>query len=203
MAVAYPTSMPSTPGVTKSKFGLRTNVDVFESKFTGTVQTRERQGARWVGEYSVVQMTRAQAAAWTAFLTSLNGPAGTFYGFDPDAKTPLGVGTGSPLVKGASQTGTTLLTDGWTADQAIIMQAGDYFEVASRLYMVITNAASDGSGDATLQISPQLRESPTNNAVITVSNPKVKMRLLTNNESRWDSNEMSLYGINFVGVESL
>jgi hypothetical protein len=97
----------------------------------------------------------------------------------------------TPLVDGASQTGSTISTDGW-ASGAATLNKGDIFTIAGvnsvnplsysstgRLQQfVVTATTSDSSGDmATLPISPSIitsgqlqtvDASPANNAVITV-----------------------------------
>ena len=71
---------------------------------------------------------------------------------------------GTPLVNGASQTGTSLIVDGITG----IPQAGDVFKIAGvdLVYTVVTDA-SVSSGAATLSINPALDSSPADDAVIT------------------------------------
>jgi hypothetical protein len=91
---------------------------------------------------------------------------------------PLG---GTPLVNGAAQqttyatskdTGTqTLVTDGWTASAAARVKAGDVFTIANvydvnpitkvtlphlKQFTVVSDASSDGSGNATLTIAPAM-----------------------------------------------
>jgi hypothetical protein len=77
---------------------------------------------------------------------------------------------GTPLVNGVTASGaTTLVTDGWTAAAANRVKAGDVFTLASvykvnpitkqstgvlQQFVVTADAASDGSGNATLSISP-------------------------------------------------
>lgn len=91
---------------------------------------------------------------------------------------PLG---GTPLVNGGAQgvtyatvkdTGTqSLITDGWTASAAARVKAGDVFTIAGvydvnpvtkatlphlKMFTVVADASSDGSGNATLTISPPI-----------------------------------------------
>ena len=61
-------------------------------------------------------------------------------------------------------------------------------------------AASNGGGVATLEIWPELRSSPANNAAITVDSPKGLFRLSTN-EVDWSINEASIFGLTFPAVE--
>lgn len=103
---------------------------------------------------------------------------------------PLG---GTPLVNGASQTGTSLVTDGWTAAASNRLKEGDVFTIGDdvfgvnprsrqstgqlRQFVVTADADSDGSGNATLSISPEIitsgayqtvTKSPDDNDAITV-----------------------------------
>lgn len=112
---------------------------------------------------------------------------------------PLG---GTPLVNGAAQnvtyasvksTGTqNLITDGWTAAAASRVKAGDVFTIAGvydvnpvtkatlphlKQFVVVADASSDASGNATLSIAPAIVSSgafqnvsaaPADNAAITM-----------------------------------
>lgn len=200
MAISYPVTMPTTPGFVSSRFLLRSNTTVFASPLSQVEQVLERQGARWAGEYVLPPMKRAVAANWVAFLVSLRGRRGTFYGFDPDAKTLLGTATGTILVNGASQTGNTLAVDGISASGTILK--GTYIQVGVYLYMVVEDATANGSGEATLSIEPGLRTSPANNDGVTVTNPKCIMRLAEDQVS-WDANRASVFGIQFTAIEAL
>jgi len=205
MTIAYPLTMPATPGFVASRFGLSSNVAVFESSLTRAVQTLERPGALWLAEYTLPPMRRASAAVWVALLVALRGRRGTVKGFDPDAKTPRGVATGTPLVNGASQTGNALITDGWTVSVTGIVKAGDFLSLAApaqRLYMVVEDANSNASGQATLSIEPALREAPTDNAVLTLTNPFGLFRLAAN-EVGWDGDRISNFGLTFQLTEAL
>lgn len=205
MAIAYPLTMPATPGFRASRFRLARRTTVFESQFTGHVQTLERQGATWALEYALPPMLRSSAAVWLAFLVALRGRVGTFKGFDPDARTPRGVATGAPLVKGAGQTGTTVTTDGWTPSVTGILKAGDYVSLAlpvQRLHQVVEDANSDGAGNATLAIEPALRESPNDNAVLTTTNPWTLFRLVSD-EAAWDADMLGVFGMTFQAIEAL
>ena len=205
MAVTYPLTMPGTPGFRASRFALTSNVAVFASALTGVEQVLERDGTRWMAEYSLPPMLRSAAAAWIAFLVSFRGRRGFFKGFDPDAKTPRGVATGTPLVNGASQTGNALATDGWTINITGILKAGDYLSLAlpqQRLYQVVEDANSNASGQATLSIEPHLREAPNDNAALTVTNPFGHFRLLAN-EVGWNADEVSVFGLSFAAAEAL
>lgn len=150
-------------------------------------------------------MGRDAAEAWVAALVSLNGLEGSFLLGDTANTIPRGTATGTPLVKGGSQTGYDLVTDGWTAGVTGIMKAGDWLQLgsgsSSRLYKVMADANSNGSGEATLTLWPKLRSSPADNAAITISSPKGRFMLAQDIE--WSIDEAKVYGLSFLAVEDL
>lgn len=80
-----------------------------------------------------------------------------------------GAGGGTPVVNGASQTGTSLDTDGWPVSTTGVMKAGDVFTIAGdkTVYRVHTDADSDAGGAATINFIPALRSSPADGAALT------------------------------------
>lgn len=87
---------------------------------------------------------------------------------------------GTPLVNGASQVGSSLVTDGWTAAAANRLKAGDVFTLPSvfavnpvtkestgrlQQFVVTADAASDGAGAATISIYPSIITSGTTQTV--------------------------------------
>lgn len=199
-------SMPTSPWIRAVEFGLRSNTLSFAASLTPMVQTYARVGARWFGTYELPPMRRPDAEGWIAFLTALNGRAGRFYGGDPSARTPRGVATGTPVVAGASQTGTSLSTSGWTGGVTGILKTGDYVAWATptghrELHKLTADATSAAGGTATLAIAPDIRESPANGATVIVQSATCIMRLLTNEEAAWDVDEALIFGIKFSGEE--
>ena len=116
-----------------------------------------------------------------------------------------GVGTGTPLVDGASQTGSSLLTDGWGNTVTNSVRAGDAIKIAgdNAVYIVTADANSDGAGHVTIPISPPLRTSPADNADLTITN--VKFRATITNRSRFESSLAPQYyaGLSYDVVEVL
>ena len=204
MAISYPLTMPSTPAIRRARFELVSNNAIFQKPLNKVAQTLERDGALWRAMFTLPSMTRAGGGAeWAAFLTSLRGPVGTFYGYDPLATAARGTAPGTPLVNGGSQTGNTLDTKGWTATQSGILLPGDYIQVNDRFHMVVETAASDGAGLSTVSIEPKLRESPAADAPITTAAPKCIMRL-ESNVAGWDELiGQEFDGFAFAAVEVL
>jgi hypothetical protein len=181
-------------------------VGIAASPFTGQQQVYRHQGQIWEAEVSLPPMKRDEAEQVAAFLLKMNGQYGTFLLGDPANAAPRGVGTGTPLVNGGSQTGDGLLTDGWTANTTGILKAGDWIQLgsgsATRLYKVLDDVNSDSGGNASLTIWPNLRSSPADNAQITVLAPKGQWRL-SSNDIQYSIDNASIYGITFACVEAL
>ncbi len=202
MAISYPLNMPSSPEFRNIRISAVNTVSESRSPFSGVSQTQAHTGSWWEFDVELPPMTRANAEAWLAFLVSLKGLTGTFYIGDPDGETARGIATGTPLVNGADQTGGTLITDGWTASQTGILKAGDYIQIGDYMYKILQDADSDGSGNATFDIWPNLRSSPANDAAITVSSCVTRCRLVSN-ITGWSANDLRHYGISFVCREAL
>jgi len=100
---------------------------------------------------------------------------------------------GTPQVNGANQTGSQLITNGWTAAAANRVKAGDVFTIANVFkvnpqnrqastdlcqFVATADAASDGAGNVTIQISPPITvagafqtvdSTPANGAALTLA----------------------------------
>ena len=205
MAISYPLSLPNS-NIARIRMVANDVVGISQSPFTAAQQVYRYTGQFWEADITLPPMKRADAEYWISFLMKLNGPYGTFLLGDPNGQTARGVATGTPVVNGANQTGNELITDGWTTSTTGILKAGDYIQLGSgstsRLYKVLDDVNSDGSGNATLTVWPDLRTAPADNATITVSNPKGLFRL-NSSQTSWDISEASIYGMTFGAREAL
>jgi hypothetical protein len=203
MAITYPLSLPDVTSYRSARMTARTVVGVTRSPFTGAQQVQKHQGQWWEFEAALVPMARVNAEGWIAFLLSLNGMQGTFLLGDPLGSTARGIGTGTPLVNGGSQTGSSLITDGWTASQTGILKAGDYFQLgtgsSSKLYKVLADANSDGSGNATFDIFPEINTAVADNSALTISSARGVFRLATN-EMGFEFKQAQQYGLAFSAI---
>lgn len=202
MALSYPIAFPTTVNTKHIKWNAQSLVAMSTSPFTGTQEVVSHQGKWFEIDITLPVMTRAQAEDFVGFLLAMNGSRGTFTFGDPDGTTPRGTALGTPLVNGGSQTGTTLITDGWTISQANLLKRGDWIQLGSYAYKIVQDASSDGSGNATLEIFPNLRSSPSNNAAITISNTTSLWRL-TNNQVQWDIDDLTHYNVTISAREAL
>ncbi len=200
MPFTYPLTPPATPKPRAMHLMGKAVVAHSRSPFTGDGDVQVHAGQWWEMEITLPAMVRADAEAWNAFLLKLNGKEGTFLIGDRSSDAPRGSAGGTPLVKGASQTGHDLNTDGWPVSQTGVLLAGDYIGLGAaataRLYKVLDDADSDGAGDATLTLWPEITAaaSPADNAVI-VTAAAVGLFRLSSNEMPWDVNEALHYAV--------
>ena len=193
-------TIPTTVGFSSVEFGLENNNQVFESPLSNSIQVSELTGARWYATFNLPPMKKENSLEYIGFLQRLQGRVHSFFGFDANHRSPSGTIAGSTLlVNGASQTGTSLILDGAQASTTVL-KAGDFFSVNSELKMVTVDATSDGAGDVTVNFVPGLRSSPSDNAVITTTNPVCTMKL-TGDSTTYSINTAGIYGISFSGLE--
>jgi len=202
MTISYPLTFPTSPKPKLATVTARTIVGTSESNFTYSTQKQVHSGQRWEMDLVMPTMTDAEAGQWLGFLLSLNGVEGTVMVPEPDRTSTQGVGTGTPKIDGGGQTGSNIETKLWTASTTGILLAGDLIQIGNYMYMVLVDVDSDGSGDATLDIFPNLRTSPTDSDDIVVSDCKTLMRLASN-EMKWSTDKLKMYGLTMVFVEEI
>jgi hypothetical protein len=181
-------------------------VGMSASPFTGQQQVYKHPGQWWEAEITFPPMKRKDAEEVAAFLLKLNGRFGTFLMGDPVNTQPRGVGTGLPVVNGGGQTGNQLATNGWTPNVTNILRAGDWVQLgtgsATRLYKVLDDVNSNASGEATLTLFPDLRQSPNNDDTLFLNAPKGQWRLSTN-DIDYTIQTGQFYGITLACMEAL
>jgi hypothetical protein len=174
-------------------------VAVSVSGFTGQTQSYDWQASWWEGQISFPQMSRYDADAWSAFILQCRGQSNAFMFGDPKAVLPKGSALGSPVVNGGSQFGYSLNTRGWQANAISILLPGDYIQIGYRLYKVLNPVNTDGSGNATLAIWPNLRDMPVDGTTIQIKNCKGLFSLKTNSGNKFSVN-VGLYGLTGIAI---
>lgn len=202
MAISFPIFFPFSH-FSRMNIGYITSSSISRNPFTYDMQVQEYQGQTWTLEATLAPMTRAQAEAWQGFLLALKGQVGTFMLGDPFGKSPQGVAGGVPIIRGANQTGESLLTDGWTPATEDILKAGDFIALGPRLYKLKQDADSDAEGIATLEIFPRLRESPADDELIITEETQGIWRLSGNQVEVYAGGADRSYSISFQAVEAL
>jgi hypothetical protein len=194
-----PTLERSKPSL--MRFSLLHNTQTFESPLNRTTQTLELPGARWYAEIEWPNLSEADARAMKAFFAALHGAAGRFYLGDLSHTSPSGTALGAPLVKGSSQTGSTLVTDGWTPNQSALLLPGDYIGVNGELKIITASCASNANGESTIIFAPSLRSAPADNAAITVSAPTCTMRLKDDEQDQVQFDPERRPTVRLTGIE--
>lgn len=202
MAISYPLSLPTVKSAARISLSATTAVVISRSPSSYAQQVQKFSGQMWRAEVTLPAMAREDAEQFISFLLKLNGKEGTFLLGDLSAKTPRGTAGGTPLVNGANQTGQTLVTDGWSNSQTVL-KAGDYIQIGQRLYKVLDDVTSDGSGNATFSIWPRLRESPSDNATIITSNCVGLFRLADSDYQILSASADKIYSVSFSAEEAI
>ena len=204
MAINYPLNLPAVTGFKKIEFSYLTSVGITRSPFTFQQQVQKFPGQLWGVEIELPKMTSAQSAEWEAFILKLNGQQGTFLVGDPLREEPRGSALGSPIVNGIAQLGNSLDTTGWTPNEFELLLPGDLIQLPNnRLHQVLNTVDSDGSGDATIDIWPSLRESPTDGSTIITVNPQGIFRLNDNADTLRAVNTNRTMTTKFSATEAL
>lgn len=205
MAINYPLSLPTTTGLAQITFSARNTVGVSQSPFTMKQQVQKHQGQRWEAQVTLPPLSRAEAEEWISFLLKLNGTFGTFFMGDPAGAIARGAGASlsdTLLINGANQTGNTLNLDGATASTSNYARAGDYLQVGSQLFKVLSDADSNASGELSLDVWPDIRVSPSDNAGVIGQNTVAIFRLASN-QTDFSINSAKIYGLSFAAIEAL
>jgi hypothetical protein len=204
MAFSYPLTISSTwVGFENFVLKQRQVTAMSQSPFTFKQQIIRHPGMAWAASLSIAQVNKELAMPWISFLGKLRGRYGTFLLTPPNGATARGVaGTapGTPLVKGAGQIGDTLIFDGAGTSVTNYLRAGDYLQIgtgaSSRLYMVMDDESSDGTGTITCQVWPDIVVAPADNAAIVVTSPKGAFRLASD-EVAWSEDNTGKFKIAF------
>lgn len=129
------------------------------------------QDDRWQFRFDYVTQKRVDVAALLGEIAAQRGGTGRFGAYDPDFPVPLTGVTTTGLVNGASQTGMSLVTDGWPINTMIARASDTIFipRVSSsycQMFTLTADATSNGTGQVTFALDAPLRGSPADNAVI-------------------------------------
>jgi hypothetical protein len=156
---------------------LTSNGSSFTSPWTGQTQTVRYPGSAWKAQLTLSNLDDYESREVEVILVQLDGMAGRiklrdFGRFAQPVK-------GTPRINGAGQKGVSVNTDGWTPSTKVLSK-GDYITIADELKLVTADVTSNASGAATVPFGPQLRNSPSDDLVIEVSNPYGIFRLEKN-----------------------
>ena len=110
MTETYPIDPPSREVYTSVGQQPQDYLSANEGLFTGAPHPYDQAMQSWVFQCGFVKMRPREAGQWKGFFRRLRPPYGTMNWGDPRRRSPRGTGTGTPLVKGASQSGIVNVT---------------------------------------------------------------------------------------------
>jgi hypothetical protein len=210
LGISYPITPPAISGIGPQDFTI-TEVNVVgetESPFTLGQQIQQWPGQQLQIEVNLPPLVMSEAEQWLGFLGSLLGMVGTFLMGDYLRATPQGAMSGSPVVSGSNPSGLNVLNlRGATASVVSWAIAGDYIQVTAsgqpqRIYKVLQNAPSDGSGNVVLNLFPNIRETLSDGTAIITTNCKGTFRL-QGNSTNWKVDRNKMYTISFKAKEAI
>lgn len=143
-------------------------------------QVRSGNAQQWSFKLNWENLDRLEAGVLAAFINRQRGQYGAFELHLPgDFKNSAANPTGVPLLQVDTAAGVEYLsTMGWAAG-ALVLKAGDFLRLSSgtKLYQVVADVVSDGSGAATVPIFPQLYAPAADSTSLIVNNITMLSRL--------------------------
>jgi hypothetical protein len=179
------------PGVTAPssiEWNPQEKVGEVDATFGFQSQVWDWMQSMWMGQVSFPPMTRYNSDAWRSFILEARGGVNAFMLGDPKAKSPKGCALGSPVLTTSGQTGYSITTTGWQVNTVGLLYFGDYIQIGNRLYSVTDTVTSDGSGNATLTLWPNLRDQPPASTAIITRKCKGLFRLATSTGNKFSTN---------------
>jgi len=165
-------TFPSSPAPRDVAISSNQNT-IVTTTASGRRQARQIDGQRFRLRIRFPVMTRAEFAPINAFIMKQRSQMESFQYVPPTIDDSLGVASGVISVNGAVSAGATSCSiDGMANSTSGVFKAGDYFRFTgqNKVYMVVADVNSNGSGAGTLTFEPPLRANVADNAVLIYSN---------------------------------
>lgn len=164
-------TLPTSPPPASMGIALVSAGNVLTPAFGGDEQEIKRKGTRYALTYQMPPMTYLTSMGWDDLMAE--GDTVLMKVFQPGFFTG---NPGTPLVKGASQSGTSLIIDGLTPGH--VLSKGQFVSVVTSsqrfLYRLAASVTADGTGEATLTLRTMLRRSPADNDVVEIAQPMIE-----------------------------
>jgi len=161
-------ALPTSPEFNALSFQEEVNTLISVSD-SGRRFARQIDNQRWKFTCRYVNLSRVEFAPIFAFITKQRGSKETFTITPPNLKNALGSETTTISVNGSHTAGdTTIAIDGFNADSAGSLKAGDFLKFAShtKVYQVVSDV-TPSSNAATVTIEPPLIEALANDSTVT------------------------------------
>lgn len=165
-------TFPSSPAPRDVAISTNQNT-IVTTTASGRRQARQIDGQKFRLRLRFPVMTRSEFAPILAFIMKQRSQMESFQYTPPSVDDALGVASGVISVNGAISAGvTSVAIDGMANSTSGVFKAGDFFRFTgqSKVYMVVDDVSSNGSGQGTLTFEPPLRSNVADNAVLIYSN---------------------------------
>ena len=165
-------TFPASPVASSASISSQQNT-IVSTTTSGRRQARQIDGQRFRMTISFPPMSRAEFAPINAFIMKQRSQLESFTYSPPTVSTTLGVATGVIRNDGIVSAGATSCTiDGMANSTSGVFKAGDYFRFTgqTKVYMIVADVSSNGSGSGTLTFEPPLRTAVADNTILIYSN---------------------------------
>ena len=165
-------TFPSSPAPSSVSISSNQNT-IVSTTSSGRRQARQIDGQRFRLTAKFPVMSRTEFAPILAFIVKQRSQVESFQFVPPTLDDALGVASGVIRVNGAILAGvTSVAIDGMANSTNGIFKAGDFFRFTgqTKVYMVMADVNSNGSGQGTLTFEPPLRSNVSDNAILIYSN---------------------------------
>jgi len=164
-------TFPASPVASSASISSQQNT-IVSTTTSGRRQARQIDGQRFRMTISFPPMSRAEFAPINAFIMKQRSQLESFTYSPPTVSTTLGVATGVIRNDGIISAGATSCTiDGMANSTSGVFKAGDYFRFTgqTKVYMIVADVSSNGSGSGTLTFEPPLRTAVADNTILIYS----------------------------------
>lgn len=164
-------TLPTSPTPASMGIALVSAKNTLSPAFGGDEQDIQRKGSRYALTFAMPPMTYLTSMDWDDLMAEGDTVLMRVFqpGFDPGAP-------GTPLVNGASQSGTSLIVDGLTP--YYVIRKGQFLSVVTGgqhfLYRAASEVVANSDGAATIPLRTMLRRSPANNDVVKIAEPMIE-----------------------------
>lgn len=163
-------TLPTGPAPAKMAIAMVTAKNTLTPAIGGAEQELLRKGTRYALTFSMPVMTYVQSMDWDDLMAE--GDTVLMRVFQPGLVIP---NPGAPLVKGASQAGTSLVIDG--LPNGYVIRKGQFLSVVSagqRFLYRAKGSATSVAGTATIPLRTMLRRPPNDNDVVEIAQPMIE-----------------------------
>ena len=189
-------AMPATPGPRTVEWTADDVVADVTNPYTLKQQIQNWQAGLLGATVTLPPMQRALAAPWIAFLTQTQGQNAVFYFGDGLGGMAQGTAEGLGVIQGIFQGPYSLTTSGWDVNQFGLLLPGDWLQVGYQLFMCLDQVNSDGAGNASFAVWPQVRVQPASGTPVVTTNPQGLFRMKANRRT-WNESYLRTYGLSF------